>query len=285
MNTTHLQIPGFTIAYKTWGNSQNPPIIALHGWLDNANSFDEIAKGLQDKYYIVAVDLPGHGHSSHLPAGCIYHFIDGLFIVLEILNALKMKRVHLLGHSMGACLGSLLAGVAPERFLSLSLIEGLGPFSLPAETACKQLTTFMDYLDQKKSSKITGYKAFDHAARARSTKGYVSLEIAKILCERGTMEEDGIYYWRHDRKLLIPSPLKMTEEQVLSCLSEVQCKTLLIWATSGFAFNSDLINARMKAIKHMEVKQLEGGHHIHLEEPEVVTRLLAQFIDSCNPIQ
>jgi pimeloyl-ACP methyl ester carboxylesterase len=285
MKTMHLQIPGFTIACKAWGNSKNPPILALHGWLDNANSFDEIAKGLQDKYYLVAVDLPGHGHSSHLPAGYIYHFIDGIFIVLEILNALKMKKVHLLGHSMGACLGSLLAGVTPERFLSLSLIEGLGPFSLPADSTCKQLATFMDYLDQKKSSKITGYKTFEHAARARSTKGYVSLDIAKVLCERGTLEEEGIYYWRHDRKLLIPSPLKMTEEQVLSCLSEVQCKTFLIWASSGFAFNSELIKIRMKAIKHMEVKQLEGGHHIHMEKPEVVTQLLAQFIDSCNSIQ
>jgi pimeloyl-ACP methyl ester carboxylesterase len=116
MKAIQLQIPGFTIACKAWGNPEDQPIIALHGWLDNANSFDEIAKRLQDKYYIIAVDLPGHGHSSHLPAGCIYHFTDGIFIVLEILNALKLKKVHLLGHSMGACLGSLIAGVAPERF-------------------------------------------------------------------------------------------------------------------------------------------------------------------------
>jgi hypothetical protein len=136
----------------------------------------------------------------------------------------------------------------------------------------------MDYLNQKKSSKITGYKAFEQAARARSTKGYVSLDIAKTLCERGILEEDGMFYWRHDRKLLIPSPLKMTEEQVISCLSQVQCNTYLIWATNGFSFNSDLTITRMKAIKNLDIKQLEGGHHIHMEEAEVVKKLMGQFI-------
>lgn len=279
MKTIQLQIPGLTIACKAWGEPSNPPIIALHGWLDNANSFDDIAKILQEKYYFVAVDLPGHGHSSHLPPGCIYHFTDGIFTVIEIINALKLEQAHLLGHSMGACLGSLVAGVAPERFLSLSMIEGLGPFSQPAETACAQLSKYVNYLNQKQGAKITGYKQFEHAARARSTKGYVSLDIAKKLCERGTQEENGSYFWRHDRRLLTPSPLKMTEDQVLSCLSQVKTKSYLIWATKGFSFDSELMRTRMNAIKNLEMIQLDGGHHIHMEKPEVVSQLLAKFID------
>lgn len=135
MKTKILSIPGLSIACKVWGNPDNPPILALHGWLDNANSFDDIAEHLQNDYYFIAVDLPGHGHSSHLPPGCIYHFTDGIFTVVEIINALGLNKLHLLGHSMGACLGSLVAGVAPDRFLSLSLIEGLGPFFSPGRNS------------------------------------------------------------------------------------------------------------------------------------------------------
>lgn len=277
MKAIELSIPGLTIACKAWGNPVNPPIIALHGWLDNANSFDFLAHYLQKNYYFIALDLPGHGHSSHLPISSNYHFTDGIFIVMQAIDALKMDKVHLLGHSMGACLGSLIAGVAPERFLSVSLIEGLGPFSHPEETACKQLADFLHYLPHKDTKKTKGYTKFESAALARSIRGYVSLDIAKILCERGVVEEDGVYVWRHDRRLLDPSPLRMTEQQILSCLSSIEAKTCLIWASKGFSFDSELMQGRIKAIKHLAIKHLDGGHHIHMERPEVVGQLLTDF--------
>lgn len=276
MKTLNFNIPGFTIACKLWGNPQNPPIVAVHGWLDNANSFDYIAQALQNQFYIIAVDLPGHGHSSHLPAGCYYQFTDGIFTLIEIINALNFDKVHLLGHSMGACLGSLMAGVAPERLLSLSLIEGLGPLTHPAHTACNQLTNFSRYLaTEKKSHK--GFPEMDHAALARSNKGYVSFDIAKTLIERGIHVKNGTYHWRHDHRLKTPSPLRMTEEQVLSCLKKIESKTLLVCASKGFSFNAQQMQKRIKAVKQIKIERINGGHHIHMEQPEVVSQLLADF--------
>lgn len=272
-----LSISGLTIACKTWGNPQHPPIVALHGWLDNANSFDFLAQYLQQDYYFIAVDLPGHGHSSHLPLSINYHFIDGIFIVIQIIKALKFNKVHLLGHSMGACLGSLVAGVAPERLFSLSLIEGLGPFSSPEETACKQLSKYSDFLTQKAIKKPKGYPQFDSAALARAIKGYVSFDIAKLLCERGVREDNGVYYWRHDRRLLEPSPLRMTELQILSCLKNIKAKACLIWASKGFSFDSELMQERIKSVQNLKIEHLDGGHHIHMEKPEVVSKLLAEL--------
>ncbi len=280
MNTIELNISGLSIACKSWGSPTNPPIIALHGWLDNANSFDPIAYYLQNDYYLIAVDLPGHGHSSHLPEGSNYHFIDGLFIIVEIINALKLEKVHLLGHSLGACLSSIVAGIAPERFLSLSLIEGLGPFTHPAETAWTQLSQYRNYLTQEKIKKPKGYSQFDRATLARALKGYVSLEIAKILCERGLIKKRGLFYWRHDRRLLAPSPLQMTEEQVLSCLRKINVKTYLFWASEGFSFNYELIQKRIKAVQNLQLERMEGGHHIHMEKPEAIATLLANFYQS-----
>lgn len=277
MKMIELNISGLTIACKTWGKPENTPIIALHGWLDNANSFDLLAQQLQNNYYFIAVDLPGHGHSSHLPLSSNYHFIDGVFIVVQIINALGLDKVHLLGHSMGACLGSLVAGVAPDRFISLCLIEGLGPFSYPEETACKQLSEYLKYLTQKETKQARGYSKFDNAAIARALKGYVSIDIAKSLCERGVKEDDGIFYWRHDRRLLDPSPLRMTEVQILSCLKNIKAKTCLIWASEGFSFDSELMQERIKVIRDLKIEHLDGGHHIHMEKPEVIGTLLADF--------
>lgn len=280
MNTIELLVQGLSISCKSWGNPENPPIVALHGWLDNANSFDQLAYILQNKFYFIAVDLPGHGHSSHLPTSSNYHFIDGVFTVVQIINALQLDKVHLLGHSMGACLGSLVAGVAPERLLSLSLIEGLGPFSSPAKTACKQLSAYLEHVTHKKTKNAKGYNKFENAALARSKKGYVSFDIAKTLCERGVMEQEGLFYWRHDRRLLDPSPLWMTEEQILSCLKAIQVKTCLIWASQGFSFDSELIQERIKAVKDLKIEHLDGGHHIHMEKPDSISQILADFYHS-----
>lgn len=280
MKTLNLAIPGLTIACKIWGNPNNPPIVALHGWLDNANSFDPLAEYLQNEYYFIAVDLPGHGHSSHLPLGCHYHFTDGVFTIVEIVNALKLDKVHLLGHSMGACIGSLVAGVAPNRFLSLSLIEGLGPFSYPEETACKQLSDYLNYLTLKGTKKSKGYNKLDNASLARSAAGYVSLDIAKKLSERGVVEDQGMFFWRHDRRLLVPSPLRLTETQVLSCLQQITAKTYLLWASKGFSFDSKQMQIRIKTINNLKIEHLDGGHHVHMEQPEIVSKLLADFYQS-----
>jgi pimeloyl-ACP methyl ester carboxylesterase len=277
MKTIELSISGLTISCKAWGNPEATPILALHGWLDNANSFDQIAQDLQKNYYFIAVDLPGHGHSSHLPLSSHYHFTDGIFTIVQIIEALGLDKIHLLGHSMGACLSSLVAGVAPHRLLSLSLIEGLGPFSKPEETASQQLSQYLNFLSHKNSKKRKGYMKFESSALARSIKGYVSFEIAKILCQRGTIEEEGNYYWRHDRRLLNPSPLQMTEEQILSCLRNIQAATYLIWASNGFSFDSLLMQERIKSVKNIKIEHVDGGHHIHMEQPELVSKLLNRF--------
>lgn len=278
MKNFSLTIPGLTIACKSWGNPGNPPILALHGWLDNADSFEPLAQYLRDTFYVVAIDLPGHGHSSHLPSCSFYHFTDSIFYVLQIMDALGLDKVHLLGHSMGACLSSLVAGVAPDRFLSISLIEGLGPFSSPPETACKQLGDYLTYLNETAIKPSKGYAKIASAALARAQRGYVTLDMARKLVERALIERDGKYYWRHDRRLLVPSPLRMTETQILSCLAAIKAQTCLILADGGFSFDTDVMKERIKAVTPMEIERLPGGHHIHMEKPEEIALLLIKFL-------
>lgn len=70
----------FYLIGKWWGSRSVQPIIAVHGWQDNAGSFDKLAPLLcEEGFSIYAIDLPGHGHSSHLPPGCTYYLLwDGV---------------------------------------------------------------------------------------------------------------------------------------------------------------------------------------------------------------
>ena len=280
MITQEINVSGLSIACKIWGSSDNPPIVAIHGWLDNANSFDLLAPYLEKNFYFIAIDLPGHGHSSHLPPSSHYHFIDGIFLIIQVLDALKLNKVHLLGHSLGACLASMLGGIGSKRILSLGLIEGIGPFSHPEHTADTQLAAYLNYKSSSTSKQRKGYESLEKAALARAMKGYVSIDLARILCDRGLVEKNGLFYWRHDRRLLGPSPLYLTEIQILSCLAQIKPKTFLIWTSKGFSFDSKMIQERVKAVPDLKIEHLEGGHHIHMEEPEAVAHLLTNFYHS-----
>ncbi|CAH2074062.1 unnamed protein product, partial [Iphiclides podalirius] len=57
------------IAGKLWGHENEQPILALHGWQDNAGTWDTLAPFLYKKRPILAIDFPGHGFSSWFPTG------------------------------------------------------------------------------------------------------------------------------------------------------------------------------------------------------------------------
>ena len=64
------------------GDPSGPKLLCLHGWLDNAASFLPLAPHLAG-FDWVALDLPGHGASSHRAPGYDYAFADWLHDVLE----------------------------------------------------------------------------------------------------------------------------------------------------------------------------------------------------------
>lgn len=66
-----IDVPWGFVAGKWYGDRNQTPVIALHGWQDNAGSFDRLIPLLPPCIPILAIDLPGHGKSSHYPTGMV----------------------------------------------------------------------------------------------------------------------------------------------------------------------------------------------------------------------
>ena len=71
LEETTLDIPLGRLHALRGGRAGAPKVLALHGWLDNAASFVPLAAHLDD-IELIALDLPGHGRSAHLPPGGHY---------------------------------------------------------------------------------------------------------------------------------------------------------------------------------------------------------------------
>ena len=72
-----FDVLGVRLAAQRWHAGASHRVIALHGWLDNAESFSLLAPQLPDAD-LVALDLAGHGWSEHRAAHASYLIWDDL---------------------------------------------------------------------------------------------------------------------------------------------------------------------------------------------------------------
>lgn len=266
---------GLSLAGRYWPG-QGLPILALHGWLDNANSFAPLAGHINNPLF--ALDFPGHGHSDHRPSGTVLHFVDYVRDVVAVLDALDWQQCLLLGHSMGAGVATLVAGTFPERLCGLALVEGLGPLSGNAGEAPGQLRKAIDATSRSAGNKRR-YATREEAVIARTGGfGGLSHEAAAILCERGLEQVPGGWQWRADSRLRLPSSLRMSEEQVKAFLHAIPVPVWLLCAQEGMG-GAGAFDARIPEVAQLEVLRRPGTHHLHLEDPDGTANALHAFIE------
>ena len=150
--------PGSTCAGVSNANSSDRPkrkILCLHGWLDNSASFHLLAPrlaaatcSLQDQSTadsieteIVALDLPGHGLSSHKGKdGPPQLLSEYCYYVSEFLEEMGWDdKIILIGHSMGAGISTTFAASFPDLVDSIILLEGAGPIARRCEDTSKHI--------------------------------------------------------------------------------------------------------------------------------------------------
>ncbi|KAI9005385.1 Alpha/Beta hydrolase protein [Gaertneriomyces semiglobifer] len=166
-------------------------VLALHGYLDNASTFDLLTPPLLASNTfttIVAPDLPGHGLSTHRPAMTGYYLWDTLDDILSLLDTLQWNTCTLIGHSTGGHIASLFTATFPARVSRLIMLESIGTavqFKHPDHVE------MAGFIHKRRLLHETGrgtrvYESFEEAAKARC-RGFtkVSLEASRVLCERG----------------------------------------------------------------------------------------------------
>ncbi len=258
-----LSLPHIEVAAHLYGPEDGQPVIALHGWLDNAATFSRLAP-LLEGLRIVALDLPGHGHSDHRPLGAAYNIWDYAHDVLQTAEQFGWKRFSLLGHSMGAIVSVLLAGAMPERVERLALIDGVIPFTGEAETAPQKLGESLQKLLAVDDKRKPVYATFEQAVAARMKGvGAVSHEAAERLAQRGLMPVPGGYTWRTDARLMLPSSMRLTRAHALAFVHCVACPASLILAEQGL-LNQPAMVELLQTLP-FELHRLPGGHHLHLD--------------------
>ena len=274
-----LHLPHLRLAARAWGDENLPRLLALHGWLDNAASFDRLAPLLCEHFHIVALDFPGHGRSDWRAPGAWYHHVDYPGDVLAAADALGWRTFGLLGHSLGGAVASSVAAIAPERIERLLLIEALGP---PTGDVSQTLTSLQNALRDRAAVGEKSLRVFADAATAvaaRRKANALSEGAATALVERGIKPVPGGFVWSTDPRLTLSSPQRFLEEQILVVLRGIRAPTFVLLAQPEQPYlKREMIDRRIAQVTDIEVQRVAGTHHLHLEDPQPVAAAILDFV-------
>lgn len=274
-----IEIPGFTIAAKVWGMEEGLPVLAMHGWLDNAASFDPLLSVLDAPLKVFAVDAPGCGKSSHDSIAAVPSIMTEMFHMFLIADALGWKRFSVIGHSRGAAVASLMAAAAPERVERAVFLEGLGMWGGRSSDLVQQLRESLASYLRPLRLKGTVYPDIDSAARVRMKSWPLDFESAKLLTQRGTQTVQGGVTWCFDRRhQLFRSVWYPDEDQALAYLRGIECPCCVILAEQGIPYAQEQLASRLDALKDKEKHVVPGRHHVHMDSPELIVPIVDRFL-------
>lgn len=260
-----VKVGGLELAAKQFGAAEKPAIIALHGWLDNAATYDRLAPLLTD-YRVIALDFAGHGYSAHRAEGVRYHMLDNVDDVIGFADAMGLDRFVLMGHSMGAGIATYAAASFPERIEKLILIEGIGSNTSRPDEAPKVLRQAVEDLKKAGAKRKPVYEQRQEAIVARSQSiGGISESAAAILCSRGLEPVENGFTWRSDPRLKMSSAIRLTEEMVQAYLAALSMPVLLMRGEQSFFATTQTLQQRADQIPACTRVNLPGNHHLHLE--------------------
>ncbi|WP_221798567.1 alpha/beta fold hydrolase [Oceanobacter mangrovi] len=255
-----FSVDGHQLAALEYGSEFSSLAVAIHGWLDNAASFWRLSQHLQCR--IIALDLPGHGNSDWLADG--YTIWRHAEIVCAFVQQYCEVAPHLIGHSLGGGICSMVAGTLGEQIASLTLIDSIGPMTTEGVLAAE---TFQRYV-RSKASKARFARYDDEqqalASRLRHGAGITPAALLPIV-RRGLRADANGVSWKMDPRLKQPSPVRLTPTMLESFLSSIQVPVLAARARDGL-YDADTFERLAGYIPDCRILVTDGHHHFHLED-------------------
>lgn len=305
-----------TLATQQIGNPETTAttVVFIHGWLDNSASFSSVISNLEvlsPNSHLVAIDLFGHGFSSH-KSGSYYPFHDYIDDLHQLVTKLSPNRLVLVGHSLGALIASCYSAAFPEKVSGLIQIEGHGPLSeAPHETVSRLRDGVLSRLRQRRKPSrplasledaiklrahanqikaeliapivergIVELSTVDRAvvaqaAFAQATVDQVALSQATV--DQGIAEFDNFWQWRCDPNLKCDSLYRMSQAHAEAIMAAIECPQLIVLGYDGFRHLQH--NRYKSAHSSLNIETVPGGHHCHLESPELVSELILGVVN------
>lgn len=240
---------------------QGPAVIFLHGLLENHNMWGFMIKDLKSTHRVIFIDLPGHGESEVLRE---QNSMEDIAEALRfLLDKLEIKKVYIVGHSMGGYVGLAYAKEYPIQTLGLFLMNS---------------TPEGDTLERKKLRKH-GIEVAQNNYEA-----LVKMSVGNLFSKESrekyvdAIEETKIEALKTPLQGYIASQKGMMEREDLSLFwAQAKFKRAMLLGADDTLINAEkLYNAYSN--RGVKVDIVKGGHMAQIENTSEVVSALLKFI-------
>jgi pimeloyl-ACP methyl ester carboxylesterase len=256
-----------------WG-SEPPELVFLHGGAQNAHTWDTVAMALGRP--LLAVDLPGHGHSDGGKEGQL-DLADNAADVAVVIRALAPDAKAVIGMSLGGMTTIGLAQLAPELVRAMVLVD-ITP-GVTAEKA-KAITDFVNGPASFPSFEELLKRTMEH----NPTRSEASLR--RGILHNAEQRADGSWVWRYARHRQVGPNAEAAERPITDrsdlwdVLAGLTVPLLLVRGMRPQSVVDDgdeaELRRRQPAAKVVHVQ--EAGHSVQGDTPIELARIIQDFV-------
>lgn len=246
--------------------AQRETVVMLHGAGADKNSWVRLAKFMGSRRRIVIPDLPGHGASAQ-DMTLDYGIGQQAVRLLEFLDALQIKKAHLIANSMGCAIALRLACTHPDAVSSLVLMNAVGVERTPS-----WLRRHIAETGKNPMVEIGGPEDFRQMMQhGMASPPYIPGAFINLLAQEKMS--------RRNMELKILGDIEKDLDQT-AILAGIKAPTFIVWGAQDRVAHVDDADLLLENIAGSRKLVLDGvGHVPMVEKPKLVAGHCLSFLD------
>jgi len=265
-----IDVGGVKIYYVEKG--QGEPILLLHGFALSTEAWKNQIQEFSKNYRVIAIDLPGFGYSDR-SMSINYSRRSQAEFVNRFMEATRITRAVVVGHSMGGGIAAQLALAHPEKVGKLVLVDSAGYEKVPERWGAINIPIFDRFvarffiMNKFAATRLLGKAYFDDKKMTREL-------VDQFL--RPAYVKDSL-------QVLIKMTLDQRTEDFPNKIKDIKQSTFILWGRED-----EIIGAGSAERFHFDIKvsQLvimpDVGHLPFLERPDQFNAYLTEFLKKNN---
>lgn len=268
-----------SIKTRFMSEGEGSPVILIHGWSGSASGWLFSIGALSSQHHVYAMDLFNHGLTGQTEAGYV-KVEDFAKFVTDFMTELRVKRAHIIGHSMGGAISLLIAKIFPERVDKLILIDTIG---LGKEIEKSARVASLPLVGEIWASKVYGEDIIKYGSNLRASvknPAIISDELVENLyrVERTPEHAKTVlkifrlwFNWTGQKKSVY--------ESVIQELPNIFNPTLLIWGKQDATVPLSHGEFAAKTMPNAHLVVIDKCGHVPMfDQPETFNRLVLDFL-------